>query len=126
MKEFVLTKKDLEAVEKLIPKSTKILVKYFEPIFNHFDPESGLEIPETAKAKLRESISIKDIPRYLKYHPNIAVVISVGSKIMEEEDYEPSDIVFLRTVPGMTDLVMFNGENYFSIDNAMILCMKKL
>ena len=125
MKEFILTEKDRKAAEVLIPKSSKVLVKYFEPIFNSFDKTTGLTIPESAKAKLRENIAITDIKKYLKYHPNTAVVISVGSEVLEKENYEPTDIVLLRTVPGITDLVVYDGEDYFAIDNAMILCSIK-
>lgn len=125
MKEFVLTKKDVEAAQTLIPKSNKVIVRYVEPIFNALDQHTGIAIPELAKAKMRESVALTDMKKYLKYHPNSAVVVSVGIKIAEEENYEIGDIVLLRTVPGPTDFIMYGGEDYFAIDNAMILCSIK-
>ena len=116
-----LTEKDLITSAKLTPKSTKVIIRLLEPEFRDLD-DKGIIIPESAKSELREQIAFDDIPKYLKAHPHRGIVISVGEQIKENENISIGDIVYLRTLPGSTDFILFNNSVYYSIDNAMILC----
>ena len=125
MKEFILTEKDIEVANTLKAKSVKVLIKFMKPVFYNFDRNTGLELPETVKKNIREGIAITDIKKFSKYHLNIGIVLSVGSKIAMEESFEVGDILLLRSCPGITDHIMFNEEDYYAIDNAMILASIK-
>lgn len=116
-----LTEKDLITSVKLTPKSTKVIIRFLEPELRELD-DKGILIPEAAKNKLREQIAFDDLPKYLKAHPHRGIVISVGEQIKENENINIGDIVYLRSVPGSTDFVLFNNNVYYSVDNAMILC----
>ena len=116
-----LTEKDLITSVKLTPKSTKVIIRFLEPELRELD-DKGILIPEAAKNKLREQIAFDDLPKYLKAHPHRGIVISVGEQIKENENINIGDIVYLRSIPGSTDFVLFNNNVYYSVDNAMILC----
>ena len=121
---YKLSEKEIDVARRIIPKSTKVVVKFFEAEYNDINSKTGLIIPETAKEEFKFKISVDKMSAYLKAHPFIGVVMSVGTEIQKTESYQTGDILLLRSYPAASEVILIE-DIYYCIDNSSILCAVK-